>query len=108
MIGTALRAVAIDVEARATITTWDAHRQPTEEQKTARADKVRAVVRDLRALADDAEKRSVRYAEFDTLRGRLYALGLDLTPKLVENVAVAIRDVKGPMTALKRGWLNRL
>ncbi len=107
MIDTALRAVADDVEARATITTWDAHRQPTEEQKAAKADKVRAVAQDLRALADDAETRPVRYEEFDVIRGRLYALGYDLTPKLVENVAIAIRDAKGPMTVLKRGWLSR-
>ena len=107
MIATALRAVADDVEARASNTTWDAHRQPTEEQKTAKAGKVRAVAQDLRALADDAERHSIRYAEFDVLRGRLYALGYDLTPKLVENVAIAIRDAKGPLAARERGWLNR-
>ncbi|MGI3901556.1 MAG: hypothetical protein ACRYGP_05565 [Janthinobacterium lividum] len=107
MIATALRAVAEDIEARATITTWDAHRQPTEEQKTVKADKIWAVAREVRALADDAERRSVRYAEFDALRGRLYVLGYELTPKLVENVAIAIRDAKGPVSALKRGWLNR-
>ena len=107
MIATALRAVADDVEARAAITTWDAHRQPTEEQKTAKADKLRAVARDMRALADDAETRSVRYADFDVLRGRLYVLGLELAPKLVENVAIAIRDAKGPLAARERGWMNR-
>ena len=107
MIATALRAVADDVEARATIATWDAHRQPTEEQKVVKADKVRAVARDLRALADDAEIRTVRYEEFDVLRSRLYALGYDLTPKLVENVAIAIRDAKGPVIAPAKGWLNR-
>ncbi len=106
MIATALQAVADDIEARATITNWDAHRQPTEEQKAAKADKVRAVARDLRALANDAERRSVSYAEFDALRARLYILGYELTPTLVENVAIAIRDVKGPAKPLKQGWLN--
>ncbi len=107
MIATALRAVADDVEARATITTWDAHRQPTEEQKAAKADKVRAVARDVRTLADQAEMRSVRYADFDTLRSRLYALGFALTPELVDKVAVAIRDAKGPVIAPAKGWLSR-
>ncbi|MGI3903057.1 MAG: hypothetical protein ACRYGP_30590 [Janthinobacterium lividum] len=107
MIATALRAVADDVEARATITPWDAHRQPTEEQKVAKADKVRAVVRDLRVLADDAGRRSVHYAEFDALRVRLYVLGLDLAPELVTKVAIAIRDAKGPVSARERGWMNR-
>lgn len=107
MIATALRAVADDVEARATITTWDAHRQPTEEQQAAKADKLRAVARDMRALADDAETRSIHYAEFDALRGRLYVLGFALTPELVENVAIAIRDAKGPVIAPAKGWLSR-
>ena len=107
MIATALRAVADDVEARASNTTWDAHRQPTEEQKAAKADKIRAVARDLRALADDAERRAVRYEEFDALRARLYVGGLDLAPELVTKVAIAIRDAKGPVSARERGWMNR-
>ena len=107
MIPTTLRAVADDVEARATITTWDAHRQPTEEQQVAKTDKIRAVAREMRALADQAATRSVRYEEFDALRGRLYVLGVDLTPNLVEKVAIAIRDAKGPMIAPAKGWLSR-
>ena len=107
MIATALRAVADDVEARTTITTWDAHRQPTEEQRAAKVDKVRVVARDMRTLADDAEIRSIRYAEFDALRGRLYVLGFALTPELVDKVATAIRDAKGPVTAPAKGWLSR-
>ena len=107
MIATALRAVADDAEARATIPTWDAHRHPTEEQKAAKADKVRAVARDMRALADDAATRSVRYEEFDALRGRLYVLGFALTTELVDKVATSIRDAKGPMIAPAKGWLSR-
>ena len=107
MIATALRALADDVEARATITTWDAHRQPTEEQQAAKADKVRAVARDMRALADQAETRSFRYSEFDALKDRLYVLGFALTPDLADKVATAIRDAKGPVTAPARGWLSR-
>ncbi len=104
MIAAALRAVADDVEARAANTTWDAHRQPTEEQK---ADKVRAVARDLRALADDAEIWSIRYEEFDALRGRLYVFGFALIPEIVGKVATAIRDAKGPVIAPAKGWLRR-
>ncbi len=107
MIVTALRTMAEDVEARATVTTWDAHRQPTEEQQAAKAGKVRAVARELRVLADDAETRSVLYAEFDAIKDRLYVVGFALTPKLVENVATAFRDAKGPVTARDRGWLKQ-
>ncbi len=107
MIAAALRAVADDVEARATSAMWDVHHQPTEEQKVAKANKVRAVARDFRSLADVAERRSVRYAEFDELKDRLYVLGFALNPKLVDKVAIAIRDADGPMTALKRGWLKQ-
>jgi hypothetical protein len=91
----------------ATITTFDAHRQPTEEQRAAKVDKVRAVARDMRTLADDAEMRSIQYAEFDALRGRLYVLGFALTPELVDKVATAIRDAKGPVIAPAKGWLSR-
>ena len=106
-IAGALRAAANYVEGHAEITAWDLHRQPTEEQQAAKADKVRAVARDMHALADEAETRNVRYAEFEALRDRLYVLGFALTPKIVENVATAIRDAKGPVTAPAKGWLSR-
>ncbi len=106
MISGVLRAMADDVETRSTTTTLDAHRQPTEEQQTAKAAKIKAVAQEFRALADDAETRNVRYAEFDALKGRLYAFGLDLDPKLVENVAAAFRDAKGPTKPLEKGWLK--
>ena len=61
------------------------------------------MARELRALADDAETRSVHYAEFDASRARLYVLGLDLAPELVTKVAIAIRNAKGPAKPLKRG-----
>lgn len=107
MISGVLRAMADDVETRST-TTSDGHRQPTEEQQTAKAAKIRAVAQEFRALADDAETRNVRYEEFDALKGRLYAFGFDLDPKLVENVAAAFRDARGPTKALEKGWLSIL
>ena len=107
MVSAVLRAMADHVEARSTIMTVNVHRQPTGEQQTAKAEKIKVVARGLRALADDALTRNVRYAEFNVLKGRLYAFGFDLTPKLVENVATAFRDAKGPATPLERGWLKR-
>ena len=106
-IAEALRAAANHVEDHAEITAWDLHRQPTEEQQVVKAEKVRVVARAMHALADEAETRVVRYAEFETLKDRLYALGFALTPKLVENVATAFRDAKGPVTAPAKGWLSR-
>ena len=107
MIATALKAMADDVEARAASTTSDAHRQPTAEQQAAKADKVRAVAKDLRALAEDAESRSVRFAEFDALRDRLYVLGFALSRKLAEDVATSFRDAEGPAKPRSRGWLKQ-
>lgn len=104
MIVTALRAVADDVDARVSVTTLDAHRWPTEEQRAAKVAKIKAVAQDIRALANDAERRTVRYAEFNTLKDRLYAFGLGLTPRLIEKVATAFRDVEGPVKPREKRW----
>ena len=107
MIAATLRAMADDVEARATITTWDVHRQPTEEQQATKADKVRSVARAFRVLAEDAETRSVRYAEFETLKDRLYAFGFAIDPRLMKEVASAFHDAEGPAKPRSPGWLKQ-
>ena len=87
--------------------TWDTHLRPTAEQQAARADRVRAVAHDIRALADAAETRSIAYSEFGALKDRLYAFGFPLTPRLEQDVAAAFRDAVGPVKIRKKGWMKQ-
>ena len=106
MIAIALRAMANDVEKRATEMTWDTHLQPTEAQQAAKADRVRAVAGDVRSLADAAETRSIAYSEFGALKDRLYAFGFPLTSKLEQDIAAAFQSAKGPAKPREKGWLK--
>ena len=106
MIAAALHALADYIEDHAFSTTWDAHHNPSDEQRAVKADKVKVVARELRALAEAAGTRQVRYGEYGALRDRLYAFGFPLTSKLAQDVVTALREAEGPEKPRERGWLR--
>lgn len=107
MNGAALRAMADFVDTHATVTAWDLHYRPTPEQEAVKAEKIRTVARELRALADAAETRKLRFGEYQALKDRLYAFGLALTPRLEQDVAAAFYDAEGPAKPRDRGWFRQ-
>ncbi len=107
MIDSALKTMADYIEDHATVTAWDVHRHPTPEQEAIKAEKIRAVARELRALAEAVGTRKVRYGEYQALKDRLYAFGFPLTPGLEQDIAAAFHDAEGPDKPRARGWLKQ-
>ena len=106
MIGTVLRAAAAYVDENAITTEGDPHQRLTDEQRSVKRLKIKAVAQHLRELADASEARKVRYTEYGALKEQLYAFGVSLTPKLDQNVATAFREAEGPVKVRERGWLK--
>ncbi len=107
MIGTALRAAAAYVDENAITTEADPHHRLSDEQRSTKGLKIRAIARDLRELAEASEARRVRYTEYGALKEKLYAFGVPLAPKLDQNVATAFREAEGPVKPQKKGWLKQ-
>ncbi len=105
MIDAALRTAAAFVDDNASTTAWDVHLRLSDEQRFAKAQKIKAVASELRALADASETREVRYAEYGALENRLYAFGFSMSPKLRQDVAAAIHRARGPVQPRGGGWL---
>ncbi len=86
----ALKAAAQHVDTFAEITVQDIGQRLTAEQEAAKAEVVRALGREIEALAQRAVSQTIAFAEFENLRVRLMDLGLVLGPHHALDVAAAI------------------
>ena len=90
-VAEALSAAARHVGAFAEITARDLG-----EQDTARAEAVRAIGRELAALAQRAGGQTIDFAEFEDIRARLTDLGFALKPHHALDVASAVVGQRAP------------